>query len=540
MTHFLKILLLAIVMVASAGYQRVAVSQELPTSIRPVFDERFDDWPEKLKIGGRIFINRGLKDLQSVDRILAEILKEKRVVSFAPEQDAFGNELKELLTDISNVDQAEAGNDKLKTALQNADAVYISGDAFTASQLGDMRGEFASFIDRGGCLIADAAWAGMLGDISGSDSEPPLDLIPGCYVDCEFDGDSESKNRLTSFLSNHKRSLGIAIEPETMLMISGRTLLPFGGSTTLAVAACQSNPAKFQTIKSRRTPTAVTRADLAQWRRIAIDQTLERFPAASPKSPFVENGSLYIVGGGGVPNGLFTEMIEKAGGLEHARLVYIPCSEAEDVGQRQRTVQSWKRMGVKHATFLHTKDRNKANTDDEFLTPLKDATMLWFGGGRQWNFADSWYGTKAHRMMKGVLHRGGVIGGSSAGASIQGRFLARATPIGNLSILAAGYERGGLGFLSGVAIDQHFSQRGRQKDMTTLVEKYPQLLGIGIDESTAIVVEKSRAKIVGRGKVFFYDRSQPVDADGKESPGFVALAAGEEFDLEKREVVVGE
>ena len=108
--------------------------------------------------------------------------------------------------------------------------------------------------------------------------------------------------------------------------------------------------------------------------------------------------------------------------------------------------------------------------------------------------------------MKDVLKRGGVIGGSSAGASIQANYRARATPIGNSKIMAFGYERGGLGFISGVAIDQHFSQRRRHKDMTQLVDTHPQLLGIGIDESTAIIVQKSKAKVVGRGKVHFYDR----------------------------------
>ena len=138
-------------------------------------------------------------------------------------------------------------------------------------------------------------------------------------------------------------------------------------------------------------------------------------------------------------------------------------------------------MGVKHATYLHTKDRNKANSDEEFLEPLREATGLYFGGGRQWNFSDSYYGTKAHELMKDVLKRGGVIMGSSAGASIQGRYLARATPIGNSKIVAFGYERGGLGFLDGVAIDQHFTQRNRFKDMSGLMDRYPQLLGIGID-----------------------------------------------------------
>ena len=230
--------------------------------------------------------------------------------------------------------------------------------------------------------------------------------------------------------------------------------------------------------------------DLTQWRREAIDRTLPPFPAKEPRPPLVENGTLIIVGGGGTPRGLTRKMVELAGGTEKARLVYIPCSENDTVAERQRVVENWRRMGVKHATYLHTKDRMKAHTDEAFLAPLKEATGLYFGGGRQWNFADSYYGTKAHELMKDVLKRGGVIAGSSAGASIQGRYLARATPISNTKLIAFGYERGGLGFLDGVAIDQHFTQRNRFRDMSRFVDHYPQLLGIGIDESTALIVQK--------------------------------------------------
>ncbi|MCH8150731.1 MAG: cyanophycinase [Planctomycetes bacterium] len=274
--------------------------------------------------------------------------------------------------------------------------------------------------------------------------------------------------------------------------------------------------------------------DLTQWRREAIDRTIEPFPPSKPNEPFVENGTLIIVGGGGMPKGLMDRFVELAGGVDKARLVYVPCSERDTLSDQQRTVQAWQRMGVKHATFIHTKDRIKANSDQEFLAPLKDATGIWFGGGRQWNFADSYYGTKAHELMKDVVRRGGVVGGSSAGASIQARYLARATPIENFDIMAPGYERGGLGFISGVAIDQHFSQRGRQKDMTQLVNRYPQILGIGLDEATAIIVRGSKADVVGRGKVHFYDRNLPVFPD---RPDYIALPAGSQYDLAARKTI---
>ncbi len=98
-----------------------------------------------------------------------------------------------------------------------------------------------------------------------------------------------------------------------------------------------------------------------------------------------------------------------------------------------------------------------------------------------------------------MLRRGGVIGGSSAGATIQGDYLCRGSPLNNTDMICEGYERG-LGFLPGVAIDQHFAQRKRFADMTALVKTYPQLLGIGIDESTAIVVQGSVAEVMGAGR----------------------------------------
>ncbi|MCH2180053.1 MAG: Type 1 glutamine amidotransferase-like domain-containing protein, partial [Mariniblastus sp.] len=197
----------------------------------------------------------------------------------------------------------------------------------------------------------------------------------------------------------------------------------------------------------------------------------------------------------------------------------------------------WRENGVASASQVHTKDRNRANTDAEILTPLREATGIWFGGGRQWNFSDSYYGTEAHRLMKEVVQRGGVVGGSSAGASIQARYLARANPLGNFDIMVDGYERGGLGFIGGVAIDQHFSQRQRQTDMSGLVDRYPQLLGIGLDEKTAIIVRQSVAEVVGDGKAHFYDRNRPV-VPGE--PDFLALEQGAKFDLAKRIEITGE
>jgi cyanophycinase-like exopeptidase len=129
-----------------------------------------------------------------------------------------------------------------------------------------------------------------------------------------------------------------------------------------------------------------------------------------------------------------------------------------------------------------------------------------------------------------------VIGGSSAGATIQGDYLVRGSPFGPDAMMCEGYERG-LCFLPGVAIDQHFTARNRFADMTSLMEKYPQFLGIGIDESTALIAQGHTAEIMGKGKVHFYDRRKPTDPDG---PDYEVAAAGDKYDFKERKVIAGE
>ena len=156
---------------------------------------------------------------------------------------------------------------------------------------------------------------------------------------------------------------------------------------------------------------------------------------------------------------------------------------------------------------------------------------MWFSGGRQWRFVDAYEGTATERAFHAVLARGGVIGGSSAGASIQSEYMPRGDPLGNRNIVAEGYERG-FGFLKGVAIDQHFFARKRTADMTELVNTYPQLLGIGIDEGTVVVVRGSVMEVVGKSKVAVYDRRRPVRPG---APDYEALPAGARYDLAARQ-----
>ncbi len=511
-----------------------------------VFDEKMEHWPIDLKINGQIVVASELEDVS----VLKELIRERQLdgeallLFDADTKTERSDALRSLFGEKAKVGLLEA----ISTVKNSPGIVLIhtTGDLSDAERkaIVSAKDTLQRLIADGGTLVVVGSVAELVSEryFESDDIQPRttegLGLMPDCVLECGYDGSADQR-RVLSVLAARPRCVGIGLDPQTAMVLSGRKMRVAGkGRATFMLMANDRDPVRLRSIRpmtSRRVADYEdVLLDLTQWRRDAIDRTLPVFPAKKPRAPIVENGTLLIVGGGGMPRGLMEQMVELAGGVEKAKMVYVPCSEADDVGERHGMVSAWKRMGIEHATFIHTKDRIKADTDEEFLAPLKDATGIFFGGGRQWNFADSYYGTKAHKLMKSVLKRGGVIAGSSAGASIQGRYLARATPIQNFKIMAFGYERGGLGFLDGVAIDQHFSQRGRQKDMTQLVNKYPQMLGIGIDETTAIIVQKSNAKVVGRGKVHFYDRNLPVYPD---KPDFIALPAGSEYDLAERKVL---
>ena len=245
----------------------------------------------------------------------------------------------------------------------------------------------------------------------------------------------------------------------------------------------------------------------------------------------MENGTLIIIGGGGLPDGFFKTMVQYAGGPDKAKIVIFPTANPDPLPKSMGIAESFRKAGAAKATVLSGKTQAEVESK-EFLDTLREATGLWFDGGRQWRYVDCYENTKALPLMFDVLKRGGVIAGSSAGATIQGDYLCRGGVFDNFDIRYEGYERG-LGFLKGVAIDQHFSERKRQKEMTQLMAVYPQYLGIGLDEATAIVVKGKIASVIGRGKAHFYDANRKVE----NGPDFDALPAGARYDLLERKVL---
>ena len=257
-------------------------------------------------------------------------------------------------------------------------------------------------------------------------------------------------------------------------------------------------------------------------------QTASSIAPASAQQVGPTNGSLIVAGGALSDPAVFARFVDLAGGPA-APIVIIPTAGgAEEYDQYFRGRRAFEAAGARDITILHTTDPEVANTD-AFVEPLRDARGVWFTGGRQWRLADSYLDTKVHEALWAVLDRGGVIGGSSAGASIQGSYLVRGDTRTNTIMM--GDHEVGLGFLKGVGIDQHLLRRNRQFDLIEVIRAKPELLGIGIDENTAIVVQGDRFEVVGQSYTVIYDANASLDSGGL----FYFLAPGDRFDMAARE-----
>jgi cyanophycinase len=255
-----------------------------------------------------------------------------------------------------------------------------------------------------------------------------------------------------------------------------------------------------------------------------------------------EKGALVIVGGGKVGPEIWDRFIQLAGGKEKANIIVVPTAgdDSSIAKDGDRTVKTLKGLGIQNVTLLHTREPKDANKES-FIAPLKKATAVWFDGGRQWRIADAFLNTLAHKEFNAILNRGGVIGGTSAGASILGSFLLRGDTKGNTTLIGDHTE--GLDFIHGVTIDQHILRRNRQFDLIEVIKTHPELLGIGIDESTAVVVQQNAFEVIGASYAAVYYDTQIAGTQKSPTGDFVTtgpfyfLGKGQKFDLKERRII---
>jgi cyanophycinase len=251
-------------------------------------------------------------------------------------------------------------------------------------------------------------------------------------------------------------------------------------------------------------------------------------------------GTLIIVGGGSTEGtGIMEKFIALAGGLD-AKFVIVPTNGGNKNAdgtlktyEDWEVLRSWWERGMTNVEMLHTADSKVADTE-AFAMVLRDANGVWFAGGRQWNMVDSYMDTLTMKEIQKVLERGGVVAGSSAGATIQGDYLVRGDTSGaNVMMTAEPNHQHGFALLHKSAIDQHINTRLRWDDLIPVIKKYPDLLGIGLSEGTAIVVKGDTFEVMGKWKVAVHDNTRLYQP--WEKPYFV-LSQGDVYNMKTRKI----
>ena len=256
--------------------------------------------------------------------------------------------------------------------------------------------------------------------------------------------------------------------------------------------------------------------------------------AGSGMAPAALQGTLFLVGGGPTQADLDTEFVRLAGGPA-ARIVVIPTASVEHGDDSMLQPESWARsLGVAHVTVLHADSRAVANSD-AFVKPLREATGVWLSGGEAERVLAAYLGTRTETELFAVLARGGVIGGTSAGALVWGsetqifRPSADGSPfqMGNADALLVGDPHAvGFGALRNVVVVPHFSEFKMQPSFEKTLAAHPDVLAIGIDEATAFEIHANIGTVFGRGNVRI--------GNGPERQHAVTMGAGARYDLAKR------
>jgi cyanophycinase len=256
-------------------------------------------------------------------------------------------------------------------------------------------------------------------------------------------------------------------------------------------------------------------------------------------------GPLVIIGGAEDRTGdarILRAFTRLAGGPKaHVVVATVATEQAADVGREY--VDAFRRLGAKDVVTLDVESRKQA-CDPGVLDLLDRATGVFFTGGNQVRITHLLGGTPADRLLRRRNEQGMVLGGTSAGAAMMSGTMivggvSGASPRANIVEVGPGMD-----FLHGVLIDQHFTRRGRSGRLLAALAQYPHLLGLGIDEDTAVIAHDDRLTVLGDGSVMVYDLGAVSFNDVMELEGtkhltvcdvkLHVLADGAGFDLAAR------
>jgi cyanophycinase len=254
-------------------------------------------------------------------------------------------------------------------------------------------------------------------------------------------------------------------------------------------------------------------------------------------------GSLIIIGGGEDKEGERTILREVARSLDGGKLVIATVASHEPEGYFEAYQRAFADLGVTELVELYVKDRAET-LDPDKLSLFNGAAGVFFSGGDQLRISSQIGDTPIEQRVRELHDRGGLLAGTSAGASVMSETMLVKGKSGESYKIGDLHMAPGLGLVRDMIIDQHFAERGRFGRLFGAVAHNPRELGIGIDEDTALVFKDERFEVIGSGCVYVVDgagvtHSNIAEAEPERSLSMYdlrlhVLSSGDAFDVARR------
>ncbi len=264
--------------------------------------------------------------------------------------------------------------------------------------------------------------------------------------------------------------------------------------------------------------------------------------AACTSAPETGKGTLVIIGGGSRPESIINRIIEESGIRNGGYGIVLPMSSAEPDSSVYYAVAPFSKAGV--TTIVGMNFRKGEVPAPQRLDSISKANLIYITGGDQNRFMDVVRGTDIATAISSAFNSGAVVAGTSAGAAVMsevmitGNQLRDTTYTSTIKTIESNNleTKPGLGLITGVLIDQHFLIRSRHNRLLMGVIDFPELKGIGIDESTAIVVKGNTAEVIGNSQTLVIEnpKRSREEKDGKlAAKGLLVniYLAGEKFEV---------
>lgn len=247
-------------------------------------------------------------------------------------------------------------------------------------------------------------------------------------------------------------------------------------------------------------------------------------PSPPSQMPTAPRGHLVIIGGGAIPNEVRSRALELSGGA-HSHILIIPTASSFPENASREALEKLKGLGADDCEV------NDLSRVDEAVAAIDRSNLIWFTGGDQIRITKAIIGTPIAETLRRRYQEGATIAGTSAGAAVMSGLML--TGRADLDAIRSGTTQlvDGLGLWNDVIIDQHFLKRGRFNRLAGAVLDHPDLLGIGIDESTAVVVSGREFEVAGRSNVIVVDARPRKKRAGAISPHLGDPASGANLSL---------